>query len=475
VSPVLADSTERDEGQPERARLWPLFGDTLIGLVPGSADSSRRYLGRLRDGYTVDTLNIILCGDNRPGYRVARLSPQLVTIRQGLSLNPIKVVRGLITIPYAIVLGLYPDLALIRELPALITHKPTWSREHEVMSAMLTKVDSLHAHGQNVAAVINTGDLVYDGRYPAHWERFLNITQPLSSRVPYFPIAGNHERTDTVDGVENWRIATGLPVGGDRLYYCFDSADGWVRFIALDSNPIVDTRGRWTREVEIKYSDEEFTWLVARVKEHTGPVLVLMHHPPFSVSEHRMEWQRDSVLIERRERMVKALHDAGIAVLATGHEHSYQRAILTWPDAVLIAIVTAGGGAPLHTIPPPAESARLFSEYKVAGSVVKPENVFTSQVFNFSHLRFWFGGGSLYTYSVDDKSKATLIDNVQIDLKRYGIPKIDQRKLIVAPSKGPTAIMRPAPTTDAAADSIAASKRLLAKPPPKAAAPVRRK
>jgi hypothetical protein len=243
-----------------------------------------------------------------------------------------------------------------------------------------------------------------------------------------------------------------------------------VRFIALDSNPIVDTRGRWTREVEVKYSDEEFTWLVARVKEHNGPVLVMMHHPPFSVSQHRMEWQRDSVLIERRERMVKALHESGIAVLASGHEHSYQRALLTWPDAVLIAIVTAGGGAPLHTIPPPAESARLMSEYKVAGSVVKPENVFTSQVFNFSHLRFWFGGGSLYTYSVDDKSKATLIDNVQIDLKRYGIPKIDQRKLIVAPSKGPTAVMRPAPTTDAAADSIAASKRLLAKPPPKAAA-----
>ena len=212
------------------------------------------------------------------------------------------------------------------------------------MRAMMVTIDSLRAHGQSVAAVINTGDLVYDGRYANGWERFLRITQPLTSRVPYFPVAGNHERTDTVDGVENWRTATGLPVGGDRLYYCFDSADGWVRFIALDSNPIVDPENHWTRAVQIKYSDEEFTWLVKRIREHTGPVMVVLHHPPFSAGLHHMEWQNDSVLVERRERMVRSLHDAGIAIVASGHQHAYQRALLTWPDAVLVAIVTGGGG-----------------------------------------------------------------------------------------------------------------------------------
>src|SRR5258706_5685069 len=52
------------------APLHALFGpDTLIGFQPGTGDSSRRYLGRLRNGYTADTLNIILIGDNRPGFR----------------------------------------------------------------------------------------------------------------------------------------------------------------------------------------------------------------------------------------------------------------------------------------------------------------------------------------------------------------------------------------------------------------------
>ena len=348
----------------------------------------------------------------------------------------------------------------------------TYGRERQVLSAMLAKIDSLNRHGQQITAVLNTGDLVKDGRVPAHWNRFLNLIQPLSSRVAYFPVPGNHERTDTVDGIANWQTATGLPVGGDRLYYCFDSADGWVRFIALDSNPIVDPGSHWTREVQIKYSEEEFAWLVARVKEHNGPAVVFMHHPPFSGGFHRAEWQADTVLVERRERMVEALHEAGSSIIVAGHEHAYQRALLTWPDDVLVMIVTGGGGAPLHPLPTPAQSAQLFAEYKVAGSVIKPENVFTAQTFNFVHMRLWFGGGDFYAYSVDQKSKSTQIDKVQIDLKRYGIPKIDQHKIPIPPAKGPKGVKEPEGVSAAAGSSVAkvdsttASKRLLEAPPP---------
>jgi hypothetical protein len=451
----------------------PLFGDTLIGLKPGTADSSRRYLGRLRDGYTSDTLNLVVFGDNRPGYRSARLANEYHTIGQMFSPHPARIVKGLITIPWILVKGLFPDLALIRDIPARIRNMPTWGREREVLSAVLAKIDSLNAHGEKVTAVINSGDLVKDGRFPAHWKRFLGLTRPLSSRVAYFPVAGNHERTDTVDGVENWRTATGLPIGGDRLYYCFDTADGWVRFIALDTNPIVDPGSHWTREVQIKYSEEEFAWLVARVKEHTGPVVVMMHHPPFSAGFHRTEWQRDTVLTERRERMVKALHAAGSSIIVSGHEHSYQRALLTWPDDVLVTIVAAGGGALLYPLPPPAQSAQLFAEYKVAGSVVEPANVFTAETFNFVHMRLWFGGGEFYAYSVDQKSKSTMIDHVHIDLKRYGIPKIDQHKIPIPPAKGPKgvkeiegAIAAGETPFNAKIDSTTASKRLLTSPPP---------
>lgn len=472
ISPVPEDSAANVAGKgPIRSPLRPLFGDTLIGLIPGTADSTIRFLGRLRDGYTVDTLNIFICGDNRAGYRLSRISPQLRAIRDGFSLNPLRIARGIINVPYALARGLYPDLALIRELPSIVRSTPNWSREHEVVRAMLVKIDSLRARKQTVAAVLSTGDLVEDGRVPAHWERFLRITEPLTSQVPYFPVAGNHERTDTEYGVENWRTATGLPVGSDRLYYCFDSADGWVRFIALDSNPIVNAGSHWTREAQVEYSDEQVTWMVARIREHNGPVLVLMHHPPFSVGSHRMEWQIDSLLIERREQLVRSLYETGISVLATGHEHSYQRALLTWPDAAMIVLVSGGSGAPINPIPPPQESARMFSQYKVAGAVIKPENVFTSQVFNFTLLRMWFGGGDITTYAVDEKASTQVIDELKVDLGRYGIPKVDQHKVVVPPAEGPKEVEPPGAAMPARppggnVDSTATSARLLSQPAP---------
>ncbi len=487
--PAPADSTARlREARPQDRAPWsPIFGDSLIGIAPGTADTATRFLGRLRAGYTADTLHVILFGDNRPGFRITRLAPQWYAIRRMFSLNPAKFFGGLVAIPVGIVRGLWPDLALIREIPERIRNTPHWGREQQVMRAILTDMDSLHARGQEVSAVINTGDLVYDGRYPRSWQRFLNLNRPITSRAPYFPVAGNHERTDTVEGVENWRVATGLPVGGDRLYYCFDSADGWVRFLFLDTNPIVDPANHWTREVQVRYSKEQFDWLVARVKEHTGPVMVVMHHPPFSAGLHHMEWQNDSVLVKRRDAMVRALHESGIGIIAGGHQHGYQRALLTWPDAVLVTIVTGGGGAPLHNAPVAARAGELFSEYKVAGSVVKPENVFSANVYHFTHLRFWFGGGDLRAYSVDEKSKATKIDEVKIDLTRYGIPKIDQHKIPLPMAKGPkepTKHEPPTPTSTAAAtaeakpgakvDTTSASTRLLSKPAP-GKKPVRRK
>jgi hypothetical protein len=472
VAPVPRDTTVRDvTGRLHVAQTWrPMFGDTLIGLVPGTGDSTRRYLGRLRDGYAADTINVMLFGDNRPGWRSARLQTEYAAVHK-MFVSPRDFFNGLVAIPVGLAKGVWPDLALIRDIPDKVTNMPRWGREKQVMSAMLAKIDSLHKQGQIVSAVVNSGDLVDDGRTPAHWKRFLSLNQPLINRVSYFAVAGNHERTDTEDGVANWRAATGLPVGTDRLYYCFDSADGWLRFIAIDTNPIVDPGTHWSRDVQVKYSDEEFKWLVDRVKEHHGPVIVMMHHPPFSAGYHRHEWEHDPVLRDRRARMVRALHENGSSVIVSGHEHAYQRALLTWPDGVLVSVVTGGGGAPLHDLPPPPEAAALYAQYQVAGAVVKPQNVYTNSVFNFVLLRLWFGGGALFAYAVDAQGRPTQIDEVKVDLKRYGIPKIDQHKIPIPPSKGPQEpSMHESAKNQAVgkgkSDSTAAGQRILTKPAP---------
>lgn len=478
VSKTLAPADTTGGHHPERAvratpgsTYHPLFGaDTLIGFQPGTGDSTRRYLGRLRNGYTADTLNVILLGDNRPGYRTTRLSPEFVTIRQGLSLNPVRIGKALVTIPIAFVKGMVPDLALARDVPNLVRSMPTWGREHQVLHAIMAKVDTLKAQDRVVAAAINTGDLVYDGRRPAHWKRFLRISEPLYARVPYFAVAGNHEKTWTEPGLANWRAATGLPIAGDRLYYCFDSADGWVRFIALDTNPITMPGVHWSREVQVKYSKEEVDWLLARLKEHRGPAFVFMHSPPFSAGHHRKDWESDPIMRSRRDEIVAALHKGGISVLASGHEHDYERALLTWPDgSVLITIVQGGAGAPLHPLPPRERAAWLFGAYHSAGAVVKPENVYAGAINNFSFLRLWFGGGEIQTYAVFKDGSTKLADLVKIDLKRYGVPKIDQHKVPIPPTgrtQPSTTMVEEEKGVPVKADTTAASRRIERHPPP---------
>jgi hypothetical protein len=155
----------------------------------------------------------------------------------------------------------------------------------------------------------------------------------------------------------------------------------------------------------------------------------------------------------------------------SGHEHTYQRALLTWPDAVLISVVTGGGGAPLHDLPPMPQAAALYAQYQVAGSVVKPQNVYTNSVFNFVLLRLWFGGGAMYAYAVDQNGKPTQIDEVNVDLKRYGIPKIDQHKIPIPPTRGPKEPMKvektppPAASNMSNADTSTVNKRLLGPKP----------
>jgi hypothetical protein len=234
----------------------------------------------------------------------------------------------------------------------------------------------------------------------------------------------------------------------------------------------------WSKEVQIDYSKEQVDWLKARLKEHHGPSFVFMHAPPFSAGFHRMDWEMDSVMQDRRDQIVRAMHEGGISVIAGGHEHDYERALMTWPDkTVLISMVQGGAGAPLHPLPPPEQAAAIIASSKAAGGTIKAENVYTAVINNFTLLRLWFGGGELQTYAVDKHGSAKLADLVKIDLTRYGKPKINQLKVPIQPTAQVQESKMEASHKagiEAKGDTVTASKRIENAPAPGKKKPLRK-
>ena len=74
--------------------------------------------------------------------------------------------------------------------------------------------------------VINTGDLVTDGRCLPDWEEFFRINRVLMRSVPYYPVLGNHEKDS-----HYYFDFFNLP--GNERSYCYSAGDAF--FLMLDS------------------------------------------------------------------------------------------------------------------------------------------------------------------------------------------------------------------------------------------------
>ena len=120
----------------------------------------------------------------------------------------------------------------------------------------------------------------------------------------------------------------------------------------------------------------------------------------------------------------------------------------------------------------------IIASSKAGGGTIKPENVYTAAINNFTLLRLWFGGGELQTYAVEKDGSVKLADLVKIDLERYGKPTIDQHKVPLQPTARVQESKMEATHKagiEAKGDTTTASKRIENAPPPGKKKPVRKK
>jgi hypothetical protein len=182
------------------------------------------------------------------------------------------------------------------------------------------------------ALVLSTGDLVLRGSSEGDWQRFFEVTAPLLARVPYYPVAGNHDLGLAGDERRRmnqifllWPGPADRPAWGH--WYSFEVAG--VHFAMLDSNAYEHA--------------EQLAWLerdleAARARG-VHAIFATVHDGPYSRGPHGGN-------AHAAERYVPLLARHGVTLLFSGHEHLYQRG----RAGGLHYMVTGGGGAPLYSV-----------------------------------------------------------------------------------------------------------------------------
>jgi acid phosphatase type 7 len=195
------------------------------------------------------------------------------------------------------------------------------------------------AWAQRPNFLLHPGDLVEDGKNKSHWSRqFFPAMRPLISRVPFYPVLGNHERN-----AHYYYKYMSLP--SPEYYYDFQY--GNAHFFMIDSNKRVHP------------ASEQYKWLENKLKASTATwKFVCHHHPAYSSDENDYGnlWKGKSTRGDRRIRRLTRLYDRySVDIVWNGHIHSYER---TWPvykgrvvdtGRGTIYMITGGGGGGLES------------------------------------------------------------------------------------------------------------------------------
>ena len=198
------------------------------------------------------------------------------------------------------------------------------------------------AWAQRPSFLLHPGDLVDTGGEDRHWTRqFFPSMEPLVSRVPFYPVLGNHERDH-----RNYYDYMALPAPEYHYSFTFGNAE----FFMIDSNRDVSESSRQYGWLDQALAASDATWK-----------FVCHHHPPYSSDENDYGdlWKtNESSRGDLRLRPLTKLYDRhGVDVVWNGHIHSYER---TWPlrsgkpvtEGGTVYMVTGGGGGSLETAGP---------------------------------------------------------------------------------------------------------------------------
>ena len=221
------------------------------------------------------------------------------------------------------------------------------SRPKKAQKVMQAITDAARREDPTLAFALHTGDLVANGRKPAHWQnQFFEPTASLIRNLCVWPALGNHERNS-----ELYFRYFSLP--GNERWYAFST--GGVHFVFLDLHFSDFTPG-----------SEQYTWLKKELQQNRDRATVVTIHPsPFSSGPHASK-TKDGEYAERpielaHRHLVPLFEKNNVRVVFSGHDHLYERS----KKGGVYYICQGMGGAPLYGTP----SENPYSQKVITGKL----------------------------------------------------------------------------------------------------------
>jgi hypothetical protein len=204
------------------------------------------------------------------------------------------------------------------------------------------------------AFLIDTGDIVEDGKHSDQFTMLRDILEPVRP-LPYLVGIGNHEVSDNKEREARENVAAFLSYldadfGPDRMYYRKDL--GAATFLFLDTNDFTygEDGNRRACPLEVDpgtREGEQLEWLrdqAEDLRDQDRTVITVMHHPLVQSSEKHSDaacalWN----FSDHGESLADILADAGTDVVLTGHTHTYERFRMTRSDGHEMQLINISG------------------------------------------------------------------------------------------------------------------------------------
>ncbi len=204
--------------------------------------------------------------------------------------------------------------------------------------------------GENLAFVVNTGDMVSDGEVEEQWDEFFAIEGELLASVPIYPAVGNHEEHDGEIAIyeRTFELPAQACGSGEESYYSFDYAN--AHFVVIDDFVQVHP---WYECLLIGklydncLTNDQLSWLNIDLAQAAADptidhVFVIVHEGPYSSKQGRT----GSAAVRD---LLPLFAKSKVKVIFGGHDHYFEHGVT---GNGIDYVISGGGGAPLYDIAP---------------------------------------------------------------------------------------------------------------------------